>query len=191
MIVKFGFEDIVEDEIYTEEGHCERCCKDRTFEMKNNGFRLLLLKLVPIISCAGTHVLQCPGCYNTRKISRKEYREKLSRRLLEIESRMSLTEYEASVCQPKNLKIFGRIIKVIVTGWIASSFSSGYFDMLVNRMELDAEGIIFGVIAGAITLAVYIPFAMSINGLYIALKKRSLYKKIMKHNKKLMKSKEQ
>ena len=181
MILKLYLDSINEDDIYTEKCKCSVCNKNSVFKMTNNGMRITLYGL-PLISVAASHNLKCTNCGSEKKIKRKDYRKLLSEKLLQIKNCLKLSEYEKSVCNPKKLKIIRRIIKVLITGWIAKTFSDVYFDMLIDTTVFDMKTIVLSGIIGLITMGIYIPFAMSVNGLYIALKKRSLYKKCMKNN---------
>lgn len=181
MLLKLYLDSVNEDDLYTEKCKCSECNRNSVFKMTNNGLRITLYGL-PLISAAPSHSLKCISCGSEKKLKRKDYRKKLSEKLLQIKNSLTLSEYEKAVCNPKNLKIIRRIIKVLVTGWIAKTFSDVYFDMIISSSVFDVKTIVSAAITGLFSMAIYIPFAMSVNGLYLALKKRSLYKKCLKSN---------
>ncbi len=177
--LRFSIDGITEDEIYTEQGYCPNCRANRLFNLKNHGIKIRIFG-IPVVSVAGYHSLVCNHCGAAKAVKRKEYRKMFSKQLLRIKKGMCSPEYVLSACHPKKLKIFSRIIKVIAMGWVAQPFIYTFCDFLVNQFNPDLTGLFCMAVIGVFILGLLIPFAMAVNGLHIALRKRSLYRRAKK-----------
>lgn len=178
MRVLIGIESRMKKEIY---GGQITCCK--CGQVCNHHLSKLLLRItiffIPILSVTSNRYLVCDTCMSETEIVKKEYKE-LKKRQLQLLNRGEIPEeiIKTDFC-PKNLKLYQKIFKLILSGILAVVMIFGGIGM---AMEVTEKGDILGALFGFLYMGGFfsIPFILSLKNLKLALKKKKVYKNLLK-----------
>lgn len=177
MVYNIRIEQELKEKIYAGNEYCAKCGDFSDFHLYSLQ-RTGRIFSIPICSATIKRFTVCDRCGAARELTKSEFKSREKQQIEKLKNNEFPPDIVERDCNPQKVKWERRIIKLILSGYVALTIP---FTMIMALSGMSAEEILHDLMSGAsILLPAFalscLPFAISLKNYIIARRKKKAYK---------------